>query len=113
MNGSFSNDKLAGLVGQQLAAAWTGWSVGVPGALAEFHRGETEPCVSTGSSVATAGGALRLEPADDARGIACEMLSKQSYLWRHGIVLCLPADKSAINARTVMTELGPGIHFLF
>ena len=51
--------------------------------------------------------------ADDARGIAYEMLSKQSDLWRHGIVLCLPADKSAMNARTVMTELGTGIHFLF
>lgn len=113
MNGSFSNDKLARLVGQQLAAVSTGWSVGVPGALAEFHRGETAPCVSTGSSVVTASGALRLEPADDARGIAYEMLSKQSDLWRHGIVLYLPADKSAMNARTVMTELGTGIHFLF
>ena len=99
MNGSFSNDKLARLVGQQLAAVSTGWSVGVPGALAEFHRGETAPCVSTGSSVVTAGGALRLEPADDARGIAYEMLSKQSDLWRHGIVLCLPACRQKRDER--------------
>lgn len=105
---AISNGNLAQLVGQQLASASTAWSIGVPGALAEFHRSESDACISAAyGCITTARGGLRLEFSGRVRAVAYEMLSTHPELWRHGIVLCLRRDECAMNGRSVITEVGP------
>ncbi len=96
------------LVVQQLALASTSWSIGVLGALAEFHRDDAEACVSDETGcVVTPRGALRLKLPAATRAIAYEMLAAHPESWHHGIALCLPRDACAMHRRRVITELGP------
>ena len=48
---------------------------------------------------------MRIELRPDLRLIAFETTTKES--WNHRIALCLPADRCAMNRRSVLTELGP------
>lgn len=99
---------VAQLVAAQLALASTSWSIGVLGALAEFHRDETEACEQDGAGcVITARGALRIETPAAARAVAYEMLAALPESWHHGVALCLSRGACAMHRRRVITELGP------
>jgi hypothetical protein len=92
---------------QQLALSSTSWSIGVLGALAEFHRGESEPWAQSDTCVVTSRGAIRLEIAPATRAIAYELVTQNIDSWNHGVALCLPEGMSRMHARCVITELGP------
>lgn len=99
---------VVGLIARQLALASTGWSIGVPGALAEYCRDPSELHASNGvDSVISPRGALRLTLAASIRPVAYEILSSHSESWYHGIALCLPSSDCAMHRRHVITELGP------
>lgn len=87
----------------------TQWSLGTFGAIAEFMRDPDEPAqiVTEHSecSIETARGAIRLVALDGMLPFASETAGRDS--WSHRIALCLPADRCAMNRRTVLTELGP------
>ncbi len=101
-------DDVANLVARQLSLASTSWSIGVLGALAEFHRDDAETCAGDGAScVVTPRGALRLELPAATRAIAYEMLAANPESWHQGVALCLPHDACAMRRRRVITELGP------
>lgn len=90
-------DDWRGLVDAALGDARWGWSLGVEGAIAEFHRAGEAVTLGQGTAV-TALGAIRVEAPD---GIAA---------WRGGggeVALCLPDDAAALARRAVLTELGP------
>src|SRR5689334_4167264 len=100
-------DALDGLARRQLALAGTGWSIGVLGALAEFHRNAHEPCQNGALSAVTERGAIALELLPEARAIAYETVTQNIDSWNHGIALCLPDSAAAMHGRHVLTEIGP------
>lgn len=92
----------------QLSEPSSSWSVGAPGAIAEFHRDVPEPCEFPGPACAlTALGAIRLAPHSSVRSHAYEILSARPGAWHHGIALHLPEGTAAMSSRRVVTELGP------
>ena len=95
------------LVTAHLADSASGWSIGASGVLAEFIRDAGEPCERDGFQVATARGAIRVDPSADLSALAYEVLSAQPGLWHHGVLFSLPAAAAALPVRTVITELGP------
>ncbi len=96
------------LVTHQLSLASTSWSIGVLGALAEFHRDDRETCTHDGAGcVVTTRGAIKLSLSAGIRACAYELLSANPESWQHGIALCLPSDESMMHRRRVITELGP------
>lgn len=101
---------VARLVAEQIGSASTSWSIGVYGALAEFHRNEADACGGDGASrVVTAHGAMRIEPPAAARAVAYEMLAALPDSWHHGVALCLPRGECAMHCRRVITEIGPDL----
>jgi hypothetical protein len=94
------------LVIRELLVASTSWSIGVLGALAEFHRDEGEPCTYGPTSVVTERGALRIDIAPATRAIAYEVVTQNVDSWNHGVALCLPQGSCEMNARRAITELG-------
>jgi len=94
------------LVTRELRVASTSWSIGVLGALAEFHRNEGEPCTYGATSVLTAGGALRIDVTQGTRAIAYELVTQDVNSWNHGVALCLPETSCGMNDRETITELG-------
>jgi hypothetical protein len=93
----------------QIMDGETQWSLGTFGAIAEFSRDPDEPvdlvCDDGKLSAATARGGVRIELQRDLRLVAFETTTKES--WNHRIALCLPADRCAMNRRSVLTEVGP------
>ena len=89
--------------------AETQWSLGTFGAIAEFARDPTSRPMSGASAPAllavTGRGGIRIEPHDDMRLFAFETTTKES--WSPRVALCLPHERSAMNTRAVLTELGP------
>lgn len=101
-------DEVADLVAGQLSLASTSWSIGVLGALAEFHRDDVETCAGDGvHSIVTARGALRLQLTAATRAVAYETLAAHPESWHHGVALCLPGDACTMYRRRTITELGP------
>jgi hypothetical protein len=94
------------LVTRELRVPTTSWSIGVLGALAEFHRDEEEPCTYPPMCVVTARGALELDIAEAVRAIAYELVTQDVDTWNHGVTLCLPRALAEMNGRRVITELG-------
>lgn len=93
---------------EHLACSSSSWSIGVPGAIAEFHRDESDPSSFDGPGcVVTELGALRLDVQAAVRAHAYEILSAHPKMWHHGIALSLPADSCAMSGRREITELGP------
>jgi hypothetical protein len=95
------------LVAAHLADPASGWSIGASGVLAEFMRDAAEPCRRDRFQVATARGAIRVDPSADLTALAYEVLSAQPGLWHHGILFSLSAAAAALPVRAVVTELGP------
>jgi hypothetical protein len=94
------------LVTAHLADSASGWSIGASGVLAEFMRDAGEPCERDGFQVATARGAIRVDPSAGLSALAYEVLSAQPGLWHHGVLFSLPAAAAALPVRTVISELG-------
>jgi hypothetical protein len=96
---------------RQLRQADTAWSVGSFGAIAEFMRDPDELVTfrhdSTAVSAVTARGGVRVSAQRGSRIIASE--SATADAWNHRIALCLPREFCAMNARRVLSEIGPDI----
>jgi hypothetical protein len=99
---------LVGTLEEHLAGTSSSWSIGVPGAIAEFHRRASDVCRFQGSAcVVTPLGAIRLERLDGVRAHAYEILSARPERWHHGIVLGARADQCMMSGRRAITEAGP------
>lgn len=95
------------LVERQLEIPSTSWSVGVLGAIAEFHRGAGESCTRNSMSAVTARGAIRLDIAPATRAIAYEIVAQRIDSWNHGVALCLPRGACGMHRRRAISEIGP------
>lgn len=85
------------------------WSIGSFGAIAEFMRDHDEPaevrCIGTSLSAITPRGAICIEHSTDLRPVGLEFATGSG--WNQRVALCLPAERCAMNHRSVLTELGP------
>lgn len=94
----------------QLADRRSSWSIGGYGAIGEFHwlPGDADTDLAAGElRITTAAGGLRLAMRDDAVPYAFQNLSRHPDRWLQGVSLCLPWQRAAGAARTVLTEIGP------
>lgn len=95
------------LVDQHLDDARSGWSMGAPGAIAEFVRTPGEAFVRGPGSVVTDRGGIRIIPVPGCVAIAYETPTGPDDHWNHAVALCLPTDAAQRAGRTVIAELGP------
>ena len=89
----------------------TGWSMGTPGAIAEFIRTPDEPVTIRPGEVVTPRGAIRLTPPPDLRLVAYETPAGPHGHWNRTVALCVPTT-SAGPTRAVITDLGADCHAL-
>lgn len=85
----------------------TGWSMGPPGAIAEFTRDPGEVVDGDGSAVVTARGGIRLEPPPTALPVAYETPAGPGLHWTQAVAFCLPHAAAQRAGRTTVTQLGP------
>lgn len=85
------------LIGSHLESATCAWSIGAPGAIAEFHRDAAEPVEL---------GELRAVTARGAIAVTVPVAARTFEGGRHGIALCLPEDEARMAARASVTALG-------
>ncbi len=93
-----------------LADPTASWGLGTFGAIAEFHRTGDEPAdIDTGATlqVVTARGALRISSTQELRAFAYELPGHALDSWSHTLAFCLPAARTAMHQRSVLTECGP------
>ena len=105
------NDPTSGgvmrMLEEHFASSSSSWSIGVPGALAEFRRAESDGCELEGSRCVVTGlGALRLECRTGLQAHAYESLSARPDGWQHGVALSLPASASRMSGRHTISEIG-------
>lgn len=104
--------RLLELLGPALADPRNGWSIGTFGAIGEFHRDPGEPadCARDAASitVATARGAIRIEPRTPARVVAYDVPGSDADTWSSELAVCLPAAPSPGSG--VVTALGADHH---
>jgi hypothetical protein len=98
---------VAALVERHLDHPTSTWSVGVPGAIAEFARSPGEDVVRGRGTARTARGAIRLQLPPATRAVAYETPVGPHEHWNHAVALCLPNTDARRAIRTVLTELGP------
>jgi hypothetical protein len=91
---------------EQLARPHVGWSIGIFGALAEFHREESEEAECRELTVSTPLGAIRLEPVEGCRPVRYEPRSAKHAGRHFGVALCLPEAQARMQCRCALTELG-------
>src|SRR6185503_15797003 len=104
---SYSESSIARVLHDHLASASSSWSIGVPGAVAEFHRRESDAhAFEDERCIVTDMGALRLNAVNGVQAHAYEMLSARPQRWHHGIVFGLPAAEGTMSRRRVITEVG-------
>jgi hypothetical protein len=94
------------LVEQHLDDAESGWSMGAPGAIAEFVRSPDEPALRTPGAVATDRGGIRVTVPPECRPLAYETPAGPDDHWNHAVALCLPVERARRAGRRVVTELG-------
>ncbi len=98
------------ILARHLGDAASSFSVGAPGAIAEFHRAADEaPDLDdrTGLRIATARGALGIGDCAGVVPLAYETPGRDPERWRHGVVFCLPEDRARGARREVLSEIGP------
>jgi uncharacterized protein DUF6925 len=95
------------LLAAHLRSARSSWSIGAFGAIAEFHRDDSEETELSALSAVTARGAIAVRAGARCRAFAYEMLSARAGVWLHGIALCLPEAEARMEAREAIAELGP------
>ena len=84
------------------------WSLGRPGALAEFSWDEDESIVRGTLSIGTSRGALRIAANHPSvRLFAGEGLAHGGTGWSQWLSLCLPTTESALRGRGAIAEVGP------
>jgi hypothetical protein len=92
-----------------LAQPGNGWSIGVFGAIGEFHRADDERCaiddLRAALSAITARGALRVAPQQPLRAIAYDTLGSDGETWGAQLDLCAPWAPPGQAA--VIRALGP------
>lgn len=91
---------------ENLRCAEIGWSIGIFGAVAEFHRDADEPAALFEMSVATSRGAIRLSAIEECRPVPFEPRSHKQRDRNFGVALCLPETAARMQYREVLTELG-------
>lgn len=101
-----TDTRLAEFLRNQFADPETSWAIGTWGAIAEFHRDTDEAVALSEYGAVTARGGIQLSVDASVQPVAWERPTSGDA-WTQGIALCLPADASAMNARTTITELGP------
>ncbi|WP_433284444.1 DUF6925 family protein [Pseudonocardia sp. CA-142604] len=94
------------LIEQHLDDAESGWSMGAPGAIAEFVRSSDEPALRTAGAVATDRGGIRVTVPPGCRLLAYETPAGPDDHWNHAVALCLPVAEAYRACRRVVTELG-------
>ncbi|WP_226358096.1 MULTISPECIES: hypothetical protein [unclassified Pseudonocardia] len=103
-----AGDAVAGLLGAYLADPYAGWSMGAPGAIAEFVRTPDEAVVPSGpGAVVTARGGIRIAAHPATRPLAYRTPVGPHEHWNHAVAFCLPAAAARRAARTSVTVLGP------
>ena len=88
----------------------TGWSLGIPGAIAEFLHGDRDTYdvhAPEDLVVATGRGAIRIHSRPGIRPIAYEAPSKRDDRWRRGLVVALPARAARMTGPKGLADLGP------
>jgi hypothetical protein len=100
------DDEVRDLIRNHLADPDSGWSVGVPGAIAEFARLPGEPAQAIPDGIVTDRGGLRITVPTGCRAVAYETPVGPHDHWNHAVVFCLP-ERDACHAAAVLTELGP------
>ena len=97
------------LLQREISNPETQWSLGTFGAIAEFSRDRNEPVRLTQAdsavSAVTSRGGIALKPVADSRPFASESITRTG--WNQRLALCLPTDRSMMNRRVGLTELGP------
>jgi hypothetical protein len=102
-----ATDEISALVQRHLDDPASTWSVGVPGAIAEFARAPGEAATRSSGVVRTARGGIRLDLPPGVRPVAYETPAGPDDHWNHAVALCLPEATARGAQRTVLTELGP------
>lgn len=97
---------LPGFLSERLSSSQTTWSIGVFGALAEFHRDPDEPAEASGLQVVTARGAIRLSLNEKCSAVAYTARSAKQQECDFGTALCLPEAAARLKCCDVLTELG-------
>ncbi|GAA1843754.1 hypothetical protein GCM10009772_21590 [Pseudonocardia alni subsp. carboxydivorans] len=101
-------EDVAGLVRGYLADPSAGWSMGAPGAIAEFVRTPGEPCAGPEPGAAvTARGGIRLDPPPATRPLAYRTPVGPRRHWNHAVAFCLPVAEARRAGRNAVTVLGP------
>jgi hypothetical protein len=96
-----------------------GWSMGTPGAIAEFVRLPGEPAWRLDDGVVTGHGGIRISAPPGCRALAYQTPVGPQDHWNHAVALCLPEHSALLNhgarpehsarigSATVVTEIGP------
>jgi len=84
-----------------------GWSMGAPGAIAEFVRLPGEPVTTGPGLVVTGRGGIRVDPPPGLRPLAYRTPVGPDDHWNHAVALCLPVAAARRSARVTITVLGP------
>src|SRR5262245_16031161 len=96
------------LLQREISNPETQWSLGTFGAIAEFSRDRDEPVCLTQAdsavSAVTSRGGIALKPVAGSRPFASESITRTG--WNQRLALCLPTDRSMMNRRVGLTELG-------
>ena len=86
------------------------FSVGVPGAVAEFHPMPGEPVAWDDRADVLAGrcsgGAIRIGLAAGVQPLPYDLPSRRAGRRVRGVLFCLPADRAAMAGRSVLREAG-------
>jgi hypothetical protein len=95
---------------QELSDPDSGFSIGVPGAIAEFMRSDgdvdmrREGLVHT---VTTRDGAMRVAITAQVVPVAAELPAQRPEYWQQQVAFCVHETQAAMGSRRVLTELGP------
>ncbi|MFR9805571.1 DUF6925 family protein [Pseudonocardia sp. RS010] len=96
-----------GLGRELLGDPATGWSMGPPGAIAEFARDPEEVTEAGPAAVVTPRGGIRLEPPPGTVPVAYETPAGRDLHWTQAVAFCLPHGEARRAGRAAITELGP------
>ncbi len=109
--GAQAASTLSDLIRRMLGDPEASWSLGIFGAIAEFHHVEGDPLphvqpIAGGGEVVTSRGAVRVRVEPRTRAVAHEGLSRRRDSWTQSVSFCLPQDIAAMAGRSVLTDLG-------
>ena len=99
---------------EQLIDPRSQWSIGTFGAIAEFSNAGSDAVAAEKKpgrlKAVTAHGAISVKFDKRCRPFASESIAYQG--WSQRVALCMKAQDAQMNARSVLTEVGPDTHAL-